>query len=307
MLTVGSHPVVPASATSPLEVPAPSITPSPTIAAPTIAFPHLAQHFQSGQDLGRWVRAYVERHGMVLLKGWQPRSEQGKGESHAERNLERNLDSIMADFGEFCRSIGTLVPHNPGQDDFVWPIRPVISRSALKTFSEHNQAAHLHTDSQYRPQPEHFVAMCMVQTAQCGGGVSELLDFRRVIEDLEQTAGGQALLQVLRTHKLPIGVPSIFREPGDSGYIEATILGGAVPFRYRYDTMKAGLDQVDPSQRAELGAALDRLDAVIQASPHRLEFPLENQDVLLVDNHRFLHGRKAFTDRDRLLLRVRFD
>lgn len=301
--------------------------PSPPIAAHTIAFPHLAQQFRSGQDLGRWVRAYVERHGMVLLKGWQPGSEQGDVDStsgrnsgrdsqhnskhdperNSGRNPERDLDSIMADFGEFCRSIGTLVPHNPGQDDFVWPIRPVVSRSALKTFSEHNQAAQLHTDSQYRPQPEHFVAMCMVQTAQCGGGASMLLDFRRVIEDLEQTAAGQALLQVLRTHKLPIGVPSIFREPGDSGYIEASILGGAVPFRYRYDTMKAGLDQVDPSQRAELAEALDRLDAVIQASPHRLEFPMENQDVLFVDNHRFLHGRKAFTDLDRLLLRVRFD
>ncbi|MEB3274391.1 MAG: TauD/TfdA family dioxygenase [Prochlorothrix sp.] len=261
----------------------------------TIEFSALAERLAHPSHLGPWMRNYVEHHGMLYVKDVKLPTQ------------PQTLEDISAEFEQLCRTMGTLVEHNPGKKDYVWPIRAVKSQSSLKTFSEHNEAAPLHTDSQYRAQPEHFVAMWTIQPAQCGGGASDLLDFWQVCQDLEETSSGQALLESLQSNHFPIGVPSIFREPGDRGYIEAPILGGAVPFRYRYDTMQAGLERAEVANETELSQILDRLNEIVHSSPHRQILHLEVGDVLVVDNHRFLHGRTAFSDPDRHLLRIRFD
>ncbi|MCC3532422.1 MAG: TauD/TfdA family dioxygenase [Microcoleus sp. PH2017_21_RUC_O_A] len=59
-----------------------------------------------------------------------------------------------------------------------------LSTSAIKTFSKHNQQAPLHTDSQYRNQPERFIALMTICQANCGGGYTEIVNFRKILEEI---------------------------------------------------------------------------------------------------------------------------
>ncbi|MDY6782870.1 MAG: TauD/TfdA family dioxygenase [Cyanobacteriota bacterium] len=179
----------------------------------------------------------------------------------------------------------------------------------LKTFSEHNQQAPLHTDSQYRSTPERFIALIALHQAQCGGGYTELVDFQTILQNLNRTQFGRSVIYFFSQNRFPIAVPSIFQEPLKPKYINSKIISEQPLIRYRYDTLKAGLSLFNLSeyQVSFYSQKLDLLDSLIQTSPYRIRFLLSSNDLLILDDHRFLHGRSSFTDPNRLLLRCKMN
>ena len=77
--------------------------------------------------------------------------------------------------------------------------------------------------------------------------------------------------------------------------------------RYRRDTLEAGLRNSGLKLSTALTEALAAVEKAIHKNKQLSRFYLEDGDVLVIDNLRVLHGRTAFTDRQRHLLRVRFN
>lgn len=256
-------------------------------------YQYLLKKFGYKQYLGNWIRQYVNMHGFLILQ-----------------NLETEFSDFQSAkyfFTELSSYIGTLVSHNPGKQDFVWEIKPKISKSVIKTFSEHNQPAPLHTDSQYRNQPEKYMALLVFKQANCGGGYTQLLDFRKVLLELRSNILGKQIVKFFSKEKFPIAVPSVFQEEKGVNYIYSRLISNVPLVRYRYDTLKTGLSLINHSYVESFYENLDILNNFLQNSPFCSSFLLLNNEVIFVDNHRFLHGRTAFIDTDRLLFRIRIN
>lgn len=215
---------------------------------------------------------------------------------------EKNNEDILTIQLKICEKIGKLREHNEGKADYVWPIKTVESNSQIKTFSEHNDEAQLHTDTQYRAIPERYMTLSCIQEAKCGGGETILLDSLKIFEEIKSDS---ALLSKLK-QKFPIAIPDIF-VIDDRKYIEETIISEYPKFRFRYDTFLKGLALKQPENFEDLKNTLDEFNSKLQNSKHIQKLKLKKGDIILIDNHRMLHGRTSFTDTDRLLYRVRVD
>jgi alpha-ketoglutarate-dependent taurine dioxygenase len=256
----------------------------------------LITKFDSQLEFKRWIRQHLDLNGFLILHNFN-------------ENLQ-DLNRAEQFFKNFCSRIGSLVPHNFGKQDFVWSIKSQASNSPLKTFSEHNFTAPLHTDSQYREQPERYIGMFSYRQAACGGGYTYLLDFKKVIEKMQNTLTGQNLIKFLKNEEFPIAIPTVFQTDPTKKFIWSKLISDKPikpMIRYRYDTLKAGLSLLERDKYQVFEENLNLLDSYIDNSRERQIFLLKEQEILLLDNHRLLHGRSGFFDTDRLLLRVRFD
>jgi hypothetical protein len=192
----------------------------------------------------------------------------------------------------------------------IWEVTPrqSLPLGRTPTITECAAAADLHTDSQYRAKPERYVALLVVRPAEDEGGETTLLSGNQLIERLTGTAEGRDACDVLRTAQFPFAVPISFLADPDKGvseFIQAPILANEPLIRYRTDTLARGFELAPSLATDEALRATTRLSEAIANHPATIQFRLETGDVLLVDNHRVLHGRTDFTDPKRLLLRLR--
>jgi alpha-ketoglutarate-dependent taurine dioxygenase len=256
-------------------------------------YKYLLKKFGPTFLVSQWLRKYMDLHGCVVLQDFQSEI--------------CDLTSAKFFFAELSSSIGTLISHNPNKQDYIWEIKPQISTSQIKTFSEDNHVAPLHTDSQYRACPEKYMALLVFHQATCGGGDTILLDFKKVLAELDNSIDGRKLIKFAKQEKFPIAIPSIFQTSPHQNYIYSSLISDTPLIRYRYDTLKAGISLVNHDRADELHEQLDCLNNHIQSSSHQCNFSLSDGEMIFVDNHRFLHGRSSFTDPNRLLLRSRFN
>ena len=256
-------------------------------------YKELTQKNNNLKTLGIYMRELIQDNGFLLLKNV------GYG---------CDLEQAKLLFLRICSSIGVLVPHNLGKKDFVWEVKPTPSSSLSKTFSGHNQDAPLHTDSQYRNNPEKFIALMAFKPARCGGGYTQLVDFKEILQDLKSTDIGNDIIEFFESEILPIAIPSAFQGFSKSKYIMSKIISNKPLVKYRYDTTLAGLSLLfNTHQLLYYQEKLDFLNSFIQTSFRRISFLLSYHDVIIIDNHRFLHGRSSFMDSQRLLLRCRMN
>jgi alpha-ketoglutarate-dependent taurine dioxygenase len=252
----------------------------------------LIKEYSSLEEIGIKIRQRTILHGFVILQGIE---------------FEFNLESASLFLTELCSNVGILVPHNPGQRDFVWEIKPQNSKSSLKTFSEHNQYAPLHTDSQYRNHPERFIALMTINQARCGGGYTNLLDFQKAFHHINHTVSGREIINFMANQYFPIAIPSIFQPKNEKKYISAKLIAKMPFIRYRYDTLQAGLSLIKDSKFEVFQKNLEKFDRLIEESPHRVSFLSSTNEIVFIDNYRLLHGRSSFLDLNRLLLRTRMN
>jgi Taurine catabolism dioxygenase TauD, TfdA family len=119
------------------------------------------------------------------------------------------------------------------------------------------------------------------------GGASIVVPLDALVSHLPR-----GVLNVLtqRRFRYPFGLAAVI-EAGDSG------------LRVRYNRHE--IDKAGPLE-AEAAEALEVLDDVLTTSSCRAELSLARGDCLVVDNHRALHGRRAFArSSGRLLYRAR--
>jgi len=147
-----------------------------------------------------------------------------------------------------------------------------------------------HTDNPYRePVPGYIFLHCLVNDAE--GGDSTLTDGFRVAEELRRTA--------------PAEFDALTRVRPDFTYVdEDTILENSGPLieldprgRVRQVRMSNRTDAVapeDPELLEHYYRARRHLTDLVNDPACQLRFKLEPGDLLIMDNHRLLHGRTGY-------------
>ena len=189
----------------------------------------------------------------------------------------------------------------------IWNVTPAPNPAAgyHATITEHSLAASLHTDSSYKSEPEDFVALLAVRPATVGGE-THVLESSRLLSRLDKSRSGKDCLQVLSSEQYPFRVPDAFtrnRSRLDPEWIVASILSDGERLRFRYDTIVDGLScwtAVSPEALWALNYFYEALTL-----SERYVFKLRAGDILFLNNRSVLHGRSAFSDGSRLLLRIR--
>jgi len=220
------------------------------------------------------------------------------------RNFSRGEENVRELFLELCSELGRLVPHNH-EGNIIWDIKPRENNtSAYATFSEHNQAAFLHTDSQYSADPEDYFGLLCLQSARCGGGSSTLLALPHLLRELMRTKKGRRCVEVLQKQKFRFVAPSVFAKTRDAKYVEHYILKNNC-IRFRADTIEEGFRLFPGYLLQEAEAAYYILKNAIQNSKKIIHFNMDNDDLVFINNATVLHGREKFEDKQRHLLRIR--
>jgi hypothetical protein len=195
-------------------------------------------------------------------------------------------------------------------DNVLWDVRNRGEGSSGHTsFSENDREAQYHTDNGPLPVPEHFFLLYAVLAARCGGGVSLLRDGRVLKKQLEETPEGSAAVQLLTETKLPRRIPRAFRPYSDvspDGYLYAPVLSDEPMWRWRQGGIRRGIAAHPECGTPEIHTALDTLIELLEHGADEIRLVIPTDGLLIINNHIALHGRTAFTDPERHLLRLRF-
>jgi gamma-butyrobetaine dioxygenase len=148
-----------------------------------------------------------------------------------------------------------------------------------------------HTDNPYR-EPTPGFQLLHVLVNQSDGGVSTLVDGFGAAERLRREE--PALFDCLAT------TPTRFFYVEDDVQLEnwQPIISRDAAGRYRAIRFSTKLDFVPALPRAELDTfyrARTRFDAILKDPGQELRFKLADGDLMIMDNHRTLHGRTGFT------------
>ena len=225
----------------------------------------------------------------------------------AELSTDQRRKSVFA----LALLIGNVTETEPDNHRVIWDVK--AAEEDARKFSHFSQApdeAQHHTDSTIVPIPERYFLLYAVNQAECGGGLSMLRDGRQVIEVLEQTDEGRAAVQTLRDTPLPIRIPKAFRRKYGStasdGYSYVPVFAEKPMWRWRKDKIEQGLVKHPESETPEVRKALDTVADQLADLTNELRQALPTDGIVVIDNHVAFHGRTAFTDKNRHLLRIRF-
>lgn len=207
--------------------------------------------------------------------------------------------------------IGTPTPTDKIDQKVVWDVRTLATKAKgnhQPTFSEHNHAAKLHTDTQYYDQPERYMLLYSNRPANCGGGISTFRDFQCITAALNKTPKGRHAMAVLSQTQLPFRVPMSFTHDGKKSTREFTyapIFADRPKVRYRQDTLVQGLKHHQAIATPEVRQALDTIDQELEQQQKLIKVLLDKDALLLMNNHECLHGRTEFSDQNRHIFRIR--
>lgn len=224
--------------------------------------------------------------------------------------LERNQNLLNVYIIGIANLLGAPTQTDKKEGHVVWPIKVDFEATGDNlTYSQHRGAADLHTDTQYFPKPEEVIALWCLREDKGGNGENILVDGREVIQQLIQS-GRQQMLSLLKDHVYPFRVPTAFTETCKDECVEVfvgPILSNVPLIRYRKQTIDRARIitgyEVDESHIS----AMNDFDDVINQEAFQKRIPLKRGQVLFVNNHEILHGRTAFTDPERHLLRIRLN
>ena len=197
----------------------------------------------------------------------------------------KNLEKF---FIEFIENIsGKCLNHNEDENSFVWDVQPTEKNSnEILARSQTYEEFSFHTDCSFEINPPEFIALFVLQTDQFGGGNLEIIHLDDILQCLPETSK-----EILRTKIFRIGIPKEFQKNEKIDHIHAPILFGEKRIRYRSDI---------------IADEFNELHTIIQqVKKYRPE--LKPYTMILLNNHRFLHGRTKVRDPQRHLLRIRFN
>jgi alpha-ketoglutarate-dependent taurine dioxygenase len=109
--------------------------------------------------------------------------------------------------------------------------------------------------------------------------------------------------------KLPRRIPEAFQKYGDvapDGYLYAPVLAEKPMWRWRRHGIRKGIVAHPEYRSPELRQALDAVVDKLENGPDEIRQVIPTDGILIIDNHIALHGRTAFSDPERHLLRLRF-
>ncbi|MBI2451607.1 TauD/TfdA family dioxygenase [Candidatus Pacearchaeota archaeon] len=206
----------------------------------------------------------------------------------------------------FALCIGRPTPTDVHDEKIIWNITPRKVEYA-PTISENSALAGLHTDSQYRKNPEKYVMLFAVRRAR-KGGLTTILDGKRAIYTLRKKSEGRKCVKILSSNLFPFRVPTAYTKQRSENVPEvifAPIIAKKPLVRFRFDTLSNGFECCPKMRKPEIIWAINYFNRYVEKHPEKLIFGLNKGEILITNNHEILHGRTAFNDKKRLLLRIR--
>ena len=148
-----------------------------------------------------------------------------------------------------------------------------------------------------------YFGLQVIHADKFNGGQSLVIDVNDIIDNLNEHE-----LSILRSERFQFKIPPEFSK-SDSKVSEGRILSQSrdkfdnLLFRYRRDIIM-NRETMDP----KLNSVLNSLESLIQIDESKIikYHIMEDNDIMLMDNTRWLHGRTDIKDEDRHLLRIRF-
>lgn len=176
-------------------------------------------------------------------------------------------------------SLAVVAPHRDGAQDGITLLTDrgrAAERSGLAGFGAGALAAH--TDCASLPEPPGLLIVVCREPGHTGGE-SVLADGQAVYTELARHSPG-ALASLAMPRSVSFG--------GTAGHLGSVVThrpDGRVSLRLRWDSL-ARFDPDVSRALPDLRAAVDR---------HTVEIALRPGQGYVIDNHRWLHGRRAFT------------
>ena len=205
--------------------------------------------------------------------------------------------------------LGDLTANIP-LDCVVWDVKNRGDEASGHTsFSENDRKAGYHTDNGALPVPERFFLLYAVRAAGCGGGLSLLRDGRVLKSHLEETPEGRAAVRLFTEMDWPRRIPDEFKKYANvapDGYLFAPVLAEKPMWRWRNNGIRRGIAAHPEYQIPEVYQALGIMREQLENGPDEIRLGMPTDGILIINNHITLHGRTAFTDPERHLLRLRF-
>src|SRR6516165_6398370 len=209
----------------------------------------------------------------------------------------------------FLYAFACLIGRPTGTDaksrKVLWDVKArKIEADYFPTFSEHDNEAEYHTDTQYYQNPERYFLLYSIRAARCGGGLNTFASGWKILAAMMESEEGRDAVSILSTTAIPFRIPSVFATASEPQYTWAPILSNEPLIRFRLDTFADG-EQAFPSLdwtpvRRAVGLLVQVTKSV--ATP---ETVLADDSLIVVNNHEMLHARTRFQDSERHLIRVR--
>ena len=197
------------------------------------------------------------------------------------------------------RAFGKMValPYQEPRANLVHHLQP---RTDILSSRGGREAERLHTDAADWRTPIGFISMVCMRADRNGQGRSRLLDFDAVQEEVE-TKLGRDSLELLKAQPVPWQLHSCW----GGGLKWRPVLTESTVCWRRY-TILLAVDVEGAELSKEMRSLLDEFERVVEGSDQRIDFLMQEGELLFSDNMRGLHARTAILDADdskRLMIR----
>ena len=192
-------------------------------------------------------------------------------------------------FVAVSRAFGELValPYQKPRAQLVHYIQPRTDKVSSRGGRETER---LHTDAADWAMPIAFISMLCVQADQHGHGRSRLLDIDAIRDEVTAKLGNDKL-ELLKTQPVPWQLHDCW--------------GGGVSWRpvltesslcWRRYTIHLAVDENGARISEEMMTLLDEFERVIEGSDRRIDFLMNEGELLFSDNTRGVHARTQILD-----------
>lgn len=187
--------------------------------------------------------------------------------------------------------------------ELFFPVEAADVQPLHSPFSMSRSEAAFHNDGTFLPVAPEIAALLSLSSAD-EGGETVIVDGADVLDDL---CASDASVAAVLFDEHPIDLRGqTGGNPTRSQPIASRDEGERLRLRYVRAYIEQGYDKAGLRMSDRTRVAFDRFDALAAAEERQISFLLERGELLVVDNQRYLHGRRAFreTTRRRRLRRV---
>lgn len=176
--------------------------------------------------------------------------------------------------------------------ELIYPVEVTDDAPGESHYSRSSDSGNLHTDGTFLPRPPDVAALLCLSAAG-KGGETVLVDGHELVPELRsRNAGAVEILS--REHPFDCLGQLPGYETRRQPIVSQTEGGYVLRYLRRY--IEQGYAKEGEAIPAELAEAMDELDALTADEARQDPVRLERGQMLVFDNHRFLHGRHAFSE-----------
>jgi alpha-ketoglutarate-dependent taurine dioxygenase len=221
------------------------------------------------------------------------------------------IDLVLSDASDelLCRAAWNLlttlclpVPQYVTGEVF-FPVEAADAQPIHSPFSMSRSDVAVHSDGTFLPAAPEIVALLSLSAAD-EGGETVIVDGAAVFDDLSAADTAVASL-LLEEHPIDLRGQTN-GNPTRSQPIATRDDTGRLRLRYVRAYIEQGYVKSGIEVSGVTRAAFDRFDALAMAEERQVSFQLKRGELLVIDNQRYLHGRRRFQEhaRQRRLRRV---